>query len=411
MLDTIATMIAQALNVTDAEVAETRDRLLEEQAAGGRYAASTALEHPEGSTTALPEAAMRAQNSYAALRKRVEKELPRALSLVLAAEIARERRDEAEKARDLHWKMENDRLDTGVHDATRGHFKRLFQHGVHPHNLKQHRNDEVAIFADLTRWKASDPKMLDPDNPWRDILGIYTTRLMLRPGYGVTVTRSVPGIATPPARAGDPDHYMFAAMLTNVPVVAPRRVFVPVPAVAAQPPAAGDSTTEAEADTIDLVDEVQGEDAEVATGPVEHVAADDGGPLPDPYELPADMPQDVWDALMEAAERAVADDPDWSFDLMVAIGTAAEETEEAVIAAVASATDVQGATPFRYFVDVAKSDGAEIGYHAYKGATVRRIAFEMATAKPAGNLRSDTRLTNLVSMLSRHGRVDDPPSR
>lgn len=214
MLDAIIKLAAERLGFNMREVREARAKLHEELSGGeGRYAATTQLIHPRGSSTPLTEAADRAQQAYDRAREKVTKELPKTVALILAQQVAQELRDETAAARDRFWNAGQDRLMSGVHPETRDLFARLFEHGVTPWQLKALSNEDVAIIADLIRWKAHDPRYKVADTPWRLVLAIYAGRLILKPSSGTKVVRSVAGSPMPPVRYTDPHHYMFNEMV------------------------------------------------------------------------------------------------------------------------------------------------------------------------------------------------------
>ena len=108
MLDEIEKIAIELLGMTKDEVQQVREALLNEVVQDeARYAARTALKHPEGSTTPLNEAADRSQQAYAKIRQRMMKEMPRLLALILSEQVARQQRDEAALARDRHWDAEH----------------------------------------------------------------------------------------------------------------------------------------------------------------------------------------------------------------------------------------------------------------------------------------------------------------
>ena len=214
MLDEIEKVAMNLLSMSKDEVRQVRDALLVEVASDdSRYAARTALKHPEGSTTPLNEAADRSQQTYAKVRERLMKELPKLLGLILAEQVAREQRDEAAVARDRHWDAEYERRAVGPHPETRDLFARLFKHGVTPWHLKALRDEEVAIIADLIRWKANDARYKKADNPWRGVLRDYANRLILEADYGVTVKQSIRGTPVRGKRYTSPKYYMFNEMV------------------------------------------------------------------------------------------------------------------------------------------------------------------------------------------------------
>lgn len=240
MLDVIKAVAIEALGISAREVAETRAKLREEYVQDeARHACRTALEHPEGSTTWFTDAAEAAQQTYARVRKNNQAQIAKVLGLVLAMEVARERRDESEAARVRRRESEAERLDTGVHKDTAAFFARIFGRGVSPTNLKNLSEEEIAIIADLIRWKVKDPRRGEADNPWNAVFGAYAGRLLVKSGRtSVNVNaRSVPGVPTPPISRNDPTYYIFAN-LTAAPThsVAVRAVPVASDAVSASMP-------------------------------------------------------------------------------------------------------------------------------------------------------------------------------
>lgn len=214
MLDIIAALVAEALEISGKDVAMERDKLLADQAtADARYAATSALDHPEGSTTPINEAYRRAQTRYARLRRDGEKPIQKALAQVLAIDIARQRRDEAETHMRLKDEATDRRLDTGINDAARDFLARLVKHGVHPHYLKQLSAEIVAIIADLIAWKAKDARFIDAENPWRDVLTLYADRVIEKPGKANGTPRSIPGTPVRSRYPGGTEHYMFNEMV------------------------------------------------------------------------------------------------------------------------------------------------------------------------------------------------------
>lgn len=214
MLDEIEKIAIELLGMTKDEVQQVREALLNEVVQDeARYAARTALKHPEGSTTPLNEAADRSQQAYAKIRQRMMKEMPRLLALILSEQVARQQRDEAALARDRHWDAEHERRAVGPHPETRDLFGRLFKHGVTPWHLKALRDEEVAIIADMIRWKANDARHENADTPWRAVIQIYSNRLILKADRGVTVKRSKPGTPVRGKRYTSPSYYMFNEML------------------------------------------------------------------------------------------------------------------------------------------------------------------------------------------------------
>lgn len=214
MLPEIRALVIEALHLTTGEVNELRAALLAEQATeDARYAATTALEHPEGSTTPANEAYSRAQSRFAKLREKAVKDLPKTLAALIAMDVAFQRREEAL----THLRMKQDRKveddDAGVRQEVRDWFARLSKHGVRPHYLKQHSNETIAILADLVTWKAKDATFKDANNPWRAILTIYADRVIVKPGDTGKAERSMPGVPQQARYEGCRGHYMFSTMV------------------------------------------------------------------------------------------------------------------------------------------------------------------------------------------------------
>ena len=239
MLDAIKKMAAEFLGIGLRELRTAREALHVEVASDdGRYAARTQLTHPEGSTTPLNDAADRAQQAFAKVRETLEAELPKVMHLLLAYEVAQQRRDEAGAARDRHWDVEMTRRSSGLHPKVDDYFRRLFKHGVGPHNLAQHRDEDVAILGDLHRWKAEDPKYLNPDNPWRLLYNIYATRLIAVPGSGRSAKRSVVGVPVRTKRYAADKWYMFNEVVAQfgtalvIPSITPTIVSPPLSSAA-----------------------------------------------------------------------------------------------------------------------------------------------------------------------------------
>lgn len=209
-------LIRQVLEISTADVNQTREALLDEQrSADARYAASSALIHPEGSTTPINEAYSRAQDRVADLRAKALKELPAAFKLLLALQVAEERRAEALRHRDMKWDHAFAKDALGVDPAVADWFARLHQHGVHPHHLKQQAAEMVAIIADLITWKAKDAKFRNPDNPWRTVLQVYASRRIQKPlSKHSKAARSVPGTPTRDRHISDLGDYMFNEMVS-----------------------------------------------------------------------------------------------------------------------------------------------------------------------------------------------------
>ncbi len=214
MLEQIRKMMAEVLKVSSADVIKTREALLAEQATeDARYAATSALNHPEGSTTPMEEAYSRAQGRVARIRKQIEKELPKVMSLMMALEVAEQRRDEAKLHREQSWSRPASEKDLNLNRAAVDWFPRLRQHGVRPDYLRRPSNETVAIISDLIIWTAKDAKFLDPKNPWRQVLGIYAGRKIDKPGKKGRNGGSVPGTPKPDRHNMGSGDYRFDEMV------------------------------------------------------------------------------------------------------------------------------------------------------------------------------------------------------
>jgi hypothetical protein len=89
---------------------------------------------------------------------------------------------------------------------------RLAGHGVAPFQVKQQNDETVAIIADLIMWKAKDPTYFQKENPWRDVMNIYTKRVITRPTGERKAKLSRPGTPQPGTR-GDPGDYLFSKQM------------------------------------------------------------------------------------------------------------------------------------------------------------------------------------------------------
>ncbi len=341
MLEEIRKLIGEVLGVTSAEIIKLREAWLEEQATeDARYAVNTALVHPEGSTTPLSETHYRAQQRAAKIRKQAEKILPEAVSLLVALEIAEQRRDEAERHLGQAWKSGAARLSDGLNEAARDWFPRLANHGVHPHYLKQHSNETVAIIADLIIWKAKDARFQNADNPWRQVLGIYAGRRIDKPYSGGRKGASVSGTPRPDRHHVGAGDYRFDEMVSAAWEMEARPVTGPVHDAPRQQPA-GD------------IDE---------------------------YALPASVDAVIAPILRTEAERWVdIDYENWGKELSCALdGDLWGHTAEEAIAKVEAASPTTKCTPFSYFLDAARKNGLAAGHAAYRKATTRRFMLMLA---------------------------------
>lgn len=398
MLDEIRKLIGEVLGIASADVINAREALLEEQASeDARYAATTALLHPEGSTTPLSETHYRAQQRLAKIRKQAEKVLPEAISLLVALEIATQRREEAERHLGQAWKSGAARLSDGLSEAAREWFARLALHGVHPHYLKQHSNETVAILADLIIWKAKDAKFQNADNPWRDVLSIYASRKIDRPHSGGRKGASVPGTPEPDRHNMGMGDYRFDEMVSAAwdlpprdlatapapPSVVSARPFFDCSIYPAEPPAVPDITEVVVADAAPK--------PEVEPIPVDHPATAPGGEpqleivaAANDYALPAHMSSVAIVAILRArAEKLLEQDYErWESDLTRSLGYKGwAQSDEELIAKIEQAPPVERGTPFHCFLDVARLEGAIAGRDAYREATIRRLMLWLATSK------------------------------
>jgi hypothetical protein len=386
MLNEIRKMITDVLEVSSADVIKTREALLAEQATeDARYAATSALNHPEGSTTPIEEAYSRAQDRVAVTRKQVEKVLPKAMALMMAMEIAEQRREEARLHREQGWSRPAAEQDVAINRAAASWFPRLRRHGVHPHYLKQHSNETVAIISDLIIWKAKDPKFSNPDNPWRRVLGIYATRKIDKPlkkGRSGASKSGVPKVDRHNMGIGDYrfDEMVSAAWGVHVATIEPEPIEPP-------PMPTFDCSIYAEdlpATAIDVAEEGEPdvlEQLEDDTLEPETEALDDVGDE-DEYALPSHIEAEGA-AKLRAAALKLADDGafDESMDeLKWAMGDGIEElSDDEVVARVEGKSAPAGCTPYAYFVETARLNGRDAGMVAYREATIRRIMLTIAT--------------------------------
>ena len=376
MKDELIRLITEVLGTSTGEVNQIREALLSEQASGdARYAAGTALLHPEGSTTPLDEAYGRAQNRFADIRKKAEKTLPGALALLLALKIAEERRDEAKSHRELGWNQASAKDVLGVDPAVADWFARLHKHGVHPHHLKQQAAEMVAIIADLITWKAKDARFGDPDNPWRAVLQIYAGRRIGKPGTKIKAKRSVSGNPTRDRHHHDLGDYMFNEMVS----ASWPRVPTPGPQVSVDP-----FVTESDANfSVAPLPERADEFASVADMPAEPSQPrleliEPAVATVDEYALPQSISENDAAMLHSAAEQWVVIDSEWEDGLKGAMGDTSHPAAD-VVDRVKRSTHHRRDTPFRYFIDEAQQHGVEAGRAAYRAATVRRFMHLFAT--------------------------------
>ncbi len=418
MIDAIREEAAETLKLTSAEVAKARAALLDEVATEDvRYAASSALLHPEGSTTPIEEAYSRAQDRVARIRERVEKEMPSMMKLLMSLEIAEQRRDEARVHREQKLQAQDLKSETGVDKFVRDFFRRLAKHGVSPSQLREHKNETVAIIADLMIWKAKDATFKKPENPWRDVLAVYATRKIDMPTKHGRKGGSVPGAPRPDRHNTGSGDYRFDEMIGaswDVTIrdigsiaVEPEPVITmptidcsiyPEPAPEERP-SSDDALfiDEAEAKGVviaadtspALIEQAQPAHGTTPNDQVEHgrlpeISATelaDSMVLPE-YALPASITAVQALALRNDVTARLKGEYFDSSDreLRRALGRPIDELsdEDAIANAEAVATPI-GCTPYRYFSAAARLHGRETGLVEYREATIQRIMFSFAT--------------------------------
>lgn len=398
MLDTIRMLIADALEISTGEVNKIRNELLEEQtSADARYAATSALIHPEGSTTPINDAYSRAQGRVADLREKARKELPKALAAMIALEVAVQRREEAKRHRDMKWDQTIATDTLGVREEVRDWWARLVKHGVHPHYLKQHRAETIAIIADLVTWKAKGATNKDPDNPWRAILAIYAGRVIQKPGRTGKAKRSVPGTPTRARHRGGVEDYMFNEMVEpsweSGPVIASaaaaQRNPPPAPAspmfdCSIYPEPEDDALASPSTALLEAAELDEASRSPVAASIDEEGSASRDEPVsasPSAYALPPGIPAAVEQMLRAKAEELASREyDDWNLSLDGAIGYGRDLSEAEVIGKVERADSPSWTTPFSYFLEAARIGGVAAGRQAYREVTVQRFMLELATS-------------------------------
>jgi len=410
MLDDIVRMAMEALELTDAQVDEARKALLAEVATvDARAAAADALWNPKGSTTRLENAVPAAQQKLSDHRDALAKAAPKFMALALAVEVARQRRDDAEKMLQLKWKAGSAAGTSGVPKEVVDWYPRLERHGVKRSYLGEFSNETVAIIADLIRWKAKDARFRDPDNPWRAVLGTYAERIIVQPGRKFVASLSTPGTPTKPRHVSSDRHYMFNEMFRELP---PVPAATPVPA----PPASvtfdcsvypNDAAAERTADpqqpaVAEAVTgiEVSGTAVEIEPDVNEAMPTASGSGSPNgpavvddyaEYALPDRITPEVAAELTSYAEQYLTGYDDWVWDLNYEIDQGG--TDEEVIARVRRLTDKPKETPYRYFVEAAENGGVAAGRDAYRQASVRRVMSEMITGWGWDHLRKRLGIT------------------
>lgn len=372
-----------------AAVKKQRDEIERERAGDDpREWAGRFLKNSEGYSTSPAKAAENTQKEYARARREWEKVGAPMIASAVAMMVARERRDEAAAVLKAHEDSEFERQRTRVHPEVRSYFATMFDHGVQPERLANVRVELIAIVSDLIRWDGADQEWSDADNPVPDVFRIYAKRLLEQPNLNYHKPKSVPGEAVVPKQySGDTVHYMInktmesidsrAADVGQAPaanetqldedVIASRDDTQEVPLTVASPP-------------MVTVEPVQIEIAAATPAPIADVVPADVDGL-DEYELPSRFRAAA--AKIRKAAIPLADDPDFDRsmeELNWAIGNAGEAlSDDDAIGRVEAKTTPGRCTPFRYFIETARSHGRRAGIEAYREATIRRLMFTIAT--------------------------------
>ena len=208
MLDKTIKVIVNKLNGISAGVNSQRDKWEHQRGSDPRAQTypGTALSHPEGNTTALRKSYERAQQTYAKARQEWLKEGSRLVQIMIAVQVARERRDEIRAAFLKHEAAEKERLKTGVHPLLKEWFAGLFAHRVTPAMLELPAII-TAIIADIIRWTKAGDGLTNPDSPLPELFALYAKRRILNPDGSKIVELSVPGTPTKPTSYRDPLYY------------------------------------------------------------------------------------------------------------------------------------------------------------------------------------------------------------
>lgn len=341
MLDKLMKTVSHLTNKHDADTAALRARVERERAGDhARQHAGREFQNPEGHTTPLRRNAENAQVAYARARKAFEKDNGlSALANYMAMEIARQRRDEAAAALKKHEAEEAQRLATGVHKEVAAFFALLFGDGVEPRHLANISEDVRVIISDLIRWDGYDWDRLDPESPVPQVVAIYRHRAKVRPGREGHKTRSQPR----EVGNADPNLYRFGDN------------------------GAGPANR--------LLDDRQAFDEPQATRTAEVVTAEI-----DPYALSAAVSPRTVELFTELATSQVATDSDWDLGIRLASnGYDDRRNVKDTIEVLEGMRQPDWVTPFAFFIDTARRDGLAAGRAAYREATIRRTAMQMAT--------------------------------
>ena len=340
MLDKLLKTVNRLVDRHAAEAEGLRANVERERAGDhARQHAGREFQNPEGYTTPLRKNAENSQVAYARARKAFEKDGGlRALANYMAMEIARQRRDEAVVALKKHEAEEAQRLATGVHKEVAAFFALMFRDGVEPRHLANVSEDVRVIISDLIRWDGHDWDRVGPDSPVPQVIAIYRHRAKVRPGRMGDKARSRPC----EAGSDDPNLYRF-----------------------------GDNE---DGPANRPLDNEQAPDEPLAVVPADVVTADAV-----PYALPANLSPGTVKLFTELATSQVAIDPDWDLGIRLASnGYDDQRNIKDTIEALEGMWQPDWVTPFVFFIDAARRGGLGAGRAAYRDATIRRAATQIA---------------------------------
>lgn len=357
----------------------TQRQAIERELAGdkARDHAGRILKSPEGFSTPPPKALENSQKAYAAARREFAKVGPVAMESYVAMMIARERLKEAQRWNREHAAADAERLSTGVHPDIKAYFADMFMHGVLPRHLAYVRLETLAIVCDIMRWDGHDPDAIDPASPVRAIYSLYQKRTMLTASNVVTPLRSQPG--TPPRRVRetDPQYYFFD--IFDHPEGTEGSARGEMGEDEAEPAKLAEQAIDAVIDRPpSAAPEAISGIPEIHNAAIIESAAPDDTVKVDEYALPSHASEADTATILRAARHWIERDDEWEMDLRSAIGFSTTDKDEA-IASAWKARQHPSETPIRYFIEAAMNDGFEAGKRAYREASIRRVAFEIAT--------------------------------
>lgn len=201
IFEALLTEAAGLLSVTEADLDQWRTQISEE--AGKQdihYIRERQLNSGTKSSTPLSQQVTRSEQVLTDLRDRLRPLLKQLLPQMLAYEIQNER---VNRLRIEHELLRSKNLSDNsgqLHVDYIMHSKAMNRLGAGPAQVRQLAQHDTVIIADLTRWKAEDPRYEDPANPWLAVRDIYSNRTMYRHDDGSkSYHRSKPG-APPPNR-------------------------------------------------------------------------------------------------------------------------------------------------------------------------------------------------------------------